>query len=94
MLRGETLLWLDRAVAAEAAFEEAQAIHVGSVSAAAGLAAARQTLGDGRGAAEAVRGFLSQSTGQDTWWRFLVEALADETRRLDELRAVAMRREG
>ena len=94
LLRGETLLWLDQAAAAEAAFEEAQAIHIGSVSAAAGLAAARQTLGDGGGAAEAVRGFLSDSTGQDTWWRFLVQELADETRRLDELRGLILRREG
>ena len=90
LLRGETLLWLDQAAAAEAAFAEAQAIHVGSISAAAGLAAARQTLGDGEGAAEAVRGFLSQSTGQDTWWHFLVQALADETERLDQLRGLIL----
>lgn len=90
LLRGETLLWLDQASAAEAAFAEAQAIHVGSISAAAGLAAARQTLGDGEGAAEAVRGFLSQSAGQDTWWHFLVQALADETGRLDQLRGLIL----
>ena len=94
LLRGETLLWLERASAAEAAFAEAQAIHLGSVSAAAGLAAARQTLGDGEGAAGAVRGFLSQSTGQDTWWRFLVQPIADEIQRLDRLRALAIRQEG
>lgn len=88
LLRGETLLWLDQAAEAEAAFEQAQAIHVGSVSAAAGLAAARQTLGDGRRAAGAVRSFLAGSTGQDTWWHFLVQALADETRRLDRLRGL------
>ena len=57
LLRGETLLWLDQPMAAEAAFARAQAIHVGSLSAAAGLAAARQTLGDGQRAAEAVRTF-------------------------------------
>ena len=90
LLRGETLLWLDQAAAAEAAFAEAQAIHVGSISAAAGLAAARQTLGDGEGAAAAVRGFLSQSTGQDTWWHFLVQALADESGRLDQLRGLIL----
>lgn len=90
LLRGETLLWLARAAAAEAAFAEAQAVHLGSMSAAAGLAAARQTLGDGEGAAEAVRGFLSQSTGQDTWWRFLVQPLADEIVRLDRLRGLVL----
>ena len=94
MLRGETLLWLERAAAAEAAFAEAQAIHAGSVSAAAGLAAARQTLGDGEGAAGAVRGFLSQSTGQDTWWRFLVQPLADEIVRLDRLRGLVLLPQG
>ena len=88
LLRGETLLWLDRAAEAEAAFAQAQAIHVGSVSAAAGLAAARQTLGDGGRAAQAVRSFLSGNTGQDTWWHFLVQALADETGRLDRLRGL------
>ena len=93
LLRGETLLWLDQTAAAEAAFAEAQAIHVGSISAAAGLAAARQTLGDGEGAAEAVRGFLSQSAGQDTWWHFLVQALADETGRLDQLRGLILLRQ-
>ena len=90
LLRGETLLWLERAAAAEAAFAEAQAVHLGSVSAAAGLAAARQTLGDGEGAAAAVRGFLSQSTRQDTWWRFLVQPLADEINRLDRLRGLVL----
>ena len=90
LLRGETLLWLDQPVAAEAAFARAQAIHVGSLSAAAGLAAARQTLGDGQRAAEAVRSFLSGTTGQDTWWHFLVQALADETGRLDQLRGLAL----
>ena len=90
LLRGETLLWLDRAAEAEAAFAQAQAIHVGSVSAAAGLAAARQTLGDGERAAEAVRAFLSGNTGQDTWWHFLVQALADETGRLDQLRGLIL----
>ena len=90
LLRGETLLWLDRPVAAEAAFTRAQAIHVGSLSAAAGLAAARQTLGDGQRAAEAVRRFLSGTTGEDTWWHFLVQALADETGRLDELRGLIL----
>ena len=94
LLRGETLLWLDRAAEAEAAFAEAQAIHVGSISAAAGLAAARQTLGDGRPAAEAVRSFLAGSTGQDTWWHFLVQALADETGRLDNLRGVILLPQG
>ena len=90
LLRGETLLWLDQTAAAEAAFEAAQAIHVGSLSAAAGLAAARQTLGDGRRAAGAVRRFLSGTSGQDTWWHFLVQALADETGRLDQLRGLAL----
>lgn len=93
LLRGETLLWLDRARAAEAAFTEAQAIHVGSVSAAAGLAAAHQTLGDGGRAAEAVRSFLAGTNGQDAWWRFLVQPIADEVWRLDGLRALALRRE-
>ncbi|MDE2883155.1 MAG: hypothetical protein OXP70_14990 [Acidobacteriota bacterium] len=90
LLRGETLLWLDQVAAAETAFEAAQAIHVGSLSAAAGLAAARQTLGDGRRAAGAVRRFLSGTSGQDTWWHFLVQALADETGRLDQLRGLAL----
>ena len=90
LLRGETLLWLDQPVAAEVAFARAQAIHVGSLSAAAGLAAARQTLGDGQRAAEAVRTFLSGTTGEDTWWHFLVQALADETGRLDELRGLIL----
>ena len=90
LLRGETLLWLDRTVEAEAAFAQAQAIHVGSLSAAAGLAAARQTLGDGERAAQAVRRFLSGNTGQDTWWHFLVQALADETGRLDQLRGLIL----
>lgn len=90
LLRGETLLWLDRAAEAEAAFTQAQAIHLGSISAAAGLAAARQTLGDGRRAAEAVRSFLSGTAGQDTWWHFLVQALADETGRLDQLRGLIL----
>lgn len=90
LLRGETLLWLDQTAAAEAAFEQAQAIHLGSMSAAAGLAAARQTLGDGRRAAGAVRSFLSGTSGQDTWWHFLVQALADETGRLDQLRGLAL----
>lgn len=93
LLRGETLLWLDRTRAAEAAFAEAQAVHVGSVSAAAGLAAARQTLGDGGGAAESVRTFLAGTDGQDAWWRFLVQPVADEVRRLDGLRALAVRGE-
>ena len=93
LLRGETLLWLDRARAAEAAFAEAQAIHVGSVSAAAGLAAARQTLGDGGGAAASVRTFLAGTDGQDAWWRFLVQPVADEVRWLDGLRALAVRGE-
>ena len=90
LLRGETLLWLDQVTEAEAAFEAAQAIHVGSLSAAAGLAAARQTLGDGRRAAGAVRSFLSGTSGQDTWWHFLVQALADETGRLDQLRGLVL----
>ncbi len=90
VLRGETLLWLDRTAEAEAAFAEAQAIHVGSISAAAGLAAARQTLGDGQRAAEAVRSYLGGTDGQDTWWHFLVQALADETGRLDQLRGLAL----
>lgn len=94
LLRGETLLWLDRAAEAEAAFAQAQAIHVGSVSAAAGLAAARQTLGDGRRAAQAVRSFLAGNTGQDTWWHFLVQALADETGRLDQLRGLVLLPQG
>ncbi len=93
LLRGETLLWLDQVVEAEAAFEAAQAIHVGSLSAAAGLAAARQTRGDGRRAADAVRSFLSGTSGQDTWWYFLVQALADETGRLDQLRGLALQPE-
>jgi len=93
LLRGETLLWLDQVVEAEAAFEAAQAIHVGSLSAAAGLAAARQTRGDGRRAADAVRSFLSGTSGQDTWWYFLVQALADETGRLDHLRGLALQPE-
>lgn len=93
LLRGETLLWLDRARAAETAFAEAQAIHVGSVSAAAGLAAARQTLGDGGSAAASVRTFLAGTNGQDGWWRFLVQPVADEVRRLDGLRALAVRGE-
>ena len=90
VLRGETLLWLDRPAAAEAAFAEAQAIHVGSISAAAGLAAARQTLGEGERAADAVRSFLAGTNGQDTWWHFLVQALADETGRLDRLRGLVL----
>lgn len=90
LLRGETLLWLDRAEEAEVAFSEAQAVHLGSVSAAAGLAAARKTFGDGEGAAGAARGFLSQSTGDDTWWRFLVQPLADETGHLDRLRGLVL----
>lgn len=94
LLRGETLLWLDRPAEAEAAFTQAQAIHVGSLSAAAGLAAARQTLGDGERAAQAVRRFLSGNTGQDTWWHFLVQALADETGRLDQLRGLILLPEG
>ena len=94
LLRGETLLWLDQVAEAEAAFEAAQAIHVGSLSAAAGLAAARQTRGDGRRAADAVRSFLSGTSGQDTWWHFLVQALADETGRLDQLRGLVLRPQG
>ena len=90
LLRGETLLWLDRTAEAEAAFAQAQAIHVGSISAAAGLAAARQTLGDGQRAAEAVRSFLTGTNGQDTWWHFLVQSLADETGRLDLLRGLVV----
>ena len=90
LLRGETLLWLDRAREAEGAFAEAQAIHVGSVSAAAGLAAARQTLGDGSRAADAVRSFLSGTSGEDSWWHFLIQPLADETGRLDQLRGLAL----
>lgn len=91
LLRGETLLWLGRTAEAERAFSEAQAIHLGAVSAA-GLAAARQTLGDRAGAAEAARGFLGASRGEDTWWRFLVQALADESRRLDQLRGPVLDR--
>ena len=94
LLRGETLLWLDQPAEAEAAFEEAQAIHVGSISAAAGLAAARQTLGDGQRAAEAARSFLSGTRGQDTWWRFLVQALTDEIVRLDQLRGLVLLPQG
>lgn len=94
LLRGETLLWLDRAAEAEAAFTEAHAIHVGSISAAAGLAAARQTLGDGRRAGAAARSFLSGATGQDTWWHFLVQALADESERLDQLRGLILLPQG
>ena len=90
LLRGETLLWLDRVDEAEAAFTEAHAIHVGSISAAAGLAAARQTLGNGRRAAEAARAFLAGSAGQDTWWHFLVQAIADEAGRLDSLRGMIL----
>lgn len=94
LLRGETLLWLDQTAAAEAAFSEAQAIHLGSISAAAGLTAARQTLGDGSRAADAARSFLSGTSGQDTWWHFLVQALADEAGRLDQLRGLALLPEG
>lgn len=94
LLRGETLLWLDEVAAAETAFEQAQAIHVGSLSAAAGLAAARQTRGDGRRAAGAVRSFLAGTSGQDTWWHFLVQALADETGRLDQLRGLVLLPQG
>lgn len=93
LLRGEILLWLDEARAAETAFAEAQAVHVGSVSAAAGLAVARQTLGEGKRASEAVRSFLAGTNGQDAWWRFLVQPIADEVRRLDGLRALAVQPE-
>ena len=94
LLRGETLLWLERTAGAEAAFSEAQAIHVGSISAAAGLAAARQTLGDGPRAAAAARRFLSGTGSQDTWWHFLVQALADESGRLDRLRGLVLLPQG
>ena len=89
LLRGETLLWLGEASAAEEAFREAQAIHFGSVSATAGLVAARQALGDTAGAAAGVRSFLSESDGEDTWWRFVAET--DESRRLDRLRRLILR---
>ena len=93
LLRGETMLWLGQALAAERAFADAQAIHFGSVSAAAGLVAARETLGDTQGAVAAVRGFLSESTGDDAWWNFLAGGLGDESRRLDRLRALTLQRD-
>ncbi len=65
VLRGETLLWLGRAQEAEQAFAEAHAVHSGSVSAAAGLAAARQMLGDSPGAAQTARRFLADTDGED-----------------------------
>ncbi len=90
ILRGETHLWLENATAAEQAFAEAHAIHSGSVSAAAGLSASRQRLGDAAGAAEAARRFLQDTAGDDAWQRFLLGGLTREGERLDRLRALVL----
>lgn len=93
ILRGETLLWLEDATQAEQAFGEAHAIHSGSVSAAAGLAASRQRLGDAAGAARAARRFLEDTAGEDAWQRFLLGGLNRESDRLDRLRGLALVRD-
>ena len=90
LLRGEALLWLDRAAEAEEAFAAAQAHHQGSISAAAGLAAVRQRLGDTVGAGEAARNYLSAGGDADTWWDFLLRGLTAERPRLATLRALAL----
>ena len=90
LLRGEALLWLDRAAEAEEAFAAAQAHHIGSISAAAGLAAVRQRLGDSAGAGEAARNYLSAGGDADTWWDFLLRGLTAERPRLATLRALVL----
>lgn len=90
LLRGEALLWLDRAAEAEEAFAAAQAHHIGSISAAAGLAAVRQRLGDTAGAGEAARTYLSAVGDPDTWWDFLLRGLTAERPRLATLRALVL----
>lgn len=90
LLRGEALLWLDRAAEAEEAFAAAQAHHIGSISAAAGLAAVRQRLGDSAGAGEAARTYLSAGGDADTWWDFLLRGLTAERPRLSTLRALVL----
>ena len=90
LLRGEALLWLDRAAAAEEAFAAAQAHHTGSISAATGLAAVRQRLGDSAGAGEAARTYLSAGGDADTWWDFLLRGLTAERPRLSTLRALVL----
>ena len=90
LLRGEALLWLDRAAEAEEAFAAAQAHHIGSISAAAGLAAVRQRLGDTAGAGEAARIYLSAGGDADTWWDFLLRGLTAERPRLATLRALVL----
>lgn len=90
LLRGEALLWLDRAAEAEEAFAAAQAHHIGSISAAAGLAAVRQRLGDSAGAGEAARTYLSAGGDTDTWWDFLLRGLTAERPRLSTLRALVL----
>lgn len=90
LLRGEALLWLDRAAAAERAFSEAQAMDIGSLAAAAGLTAVRQRLGDTEGAGEAARHYLEAASGPDTWWDFLLSGVIAERPRLARLRALAL----
>ena len=90
LLRGEALLWLDRAAEAEEAFAAAQARHQGSISAAAGLAAVRQRLGDSAGAGDAARNYLSAGGDADTWWDFLLRGLTAERPRLATLRALVL----
>ena len=90
LLRGEALLWLDRAAAAERAFSQAQAMDIGSLAAAAGLTAVRQRLGDTEGAGEAARHYLEAASGPDTWWDFLLSGVIAERPRLARLRALAL----
>lgn len=90
LLRGEALLWLDRAAEAERAFSQAQAIDIGSLAAAAGLTAVRQRLGDTEGAGEAARHYLEAADGPDTWWDFLLSGVVAERARLARLRALAL----
>lgn len=90
LLRGEALLWLDRAAEAERAFSQAQAMDIGSLAAAAGLTAVRQRLGDTEGAGEAARHYLESASGPDTWWDFLLSGVTAERPRLARLRALVL----
>ena len=90
LLRGEALLWLDRAAEAERAFSQAQAMDIGSLAAAAGLTAVRQRLGDTEGAGEAARHYLEAADGPDTWWDFLLSGVIAERPRLARLRALVL----
>ncbi len=92
LIRGETHLWLENLEAAEDALAEAQALHIGSFTAATALATARRLRGDLAGAEDAMRVRREAEDGKDAWWDFLSGGLEEVSGKLDRLRGMVLDR--